>query len=480
MNDYDIVEYPHRPISQAHPDRFAVVAALHGVQPAPLSRSRVLELGCGSGGNLIPLADLHPDATFFGVDLSDAAIAQGRRRIDALGLPNLRLERMDVMDFPDDAGEFDYIIAHGLFSWVPQPVREKVLDICRRHLAPQGIAYVSYNAYPGCHLRAMWRDMMLFHTAQFDDRQDRIDQARQLIELVAHGTGRGDAAHLLAQEEHERCTETTDSGIFHDDLAPVWQPFHVHEFVALADRHGMQFAGEAIYGDMLPTGLDSAAIRVLAALEDGDPIRYQQYLDFFKLRRFRRTLLCRAGIELQRAAAPAALARCHFSAQIAAADVAEGAPPGSRAFRNRLNDVTVTTADPASQAVLDALDRAWPASLSFAELAAIAGNAQRLAASLLTYYGSSFLNIHLEPHRQVRVAGARPTVWRVARLESGFGKLVPHLHHGIVEIEEEGARRLLQMMDGTRTRAELGALCGGEAVLEHILERLAQAAVLVS
>lgn len=160
-NDYDAVEYPHAPITTADPDRIAVMGALFGMQPVAPSRCRVLELGCGSGGNLIPLADRHPDSTFFGVDLSPAAIAQGQRRIDALGLTNLRLEQMDVMDFPPAAGEFDFIVAHGLLSWVPPPVRDRVLAIAGRHLAPQGIAYVSYNAYPGCHLRAMWRDMML-------------------------------------------------------------------------------------------------------------------------------------------------------------------------------------------------------------------------------------------------------------------------------------------------------------------------------
>ena len=93
-----------------------------------------------------------------------------------------------------------------------KPVRDQVLAICRRHLAPRGIAYVSYNAYPGCHLRAMWREMMLFHTAQFDDPQDKIDQARGMLQMVAHGTGREDATHRLAQEEFSRCAESDRFG----------------------------------------------------------------------------------------------------------------------------------------------------------------------------------------------------------------------------------------------------------------------------
>jgi SAM-dependent methyltransferase len=479
MNDYDIVEYPHRPIAQAHPDRFAVVAALHGLEPAPLSTSRVLELGCGSGGNLIPLADLNPAASFFGVDLSDAAIAQGQKRIDALGLRNLRLAQMDVMDFPTDAGEFDYIIAHGLFSWVPQPVREKVLDICRRHLAPQGIAYVSYNTYPGCHLRAMWRDMMQFHTAQFDDRQTRIDQARSLIHLVAHGTGQDDAAHRLAQEEDARCAAIADSGIFHDDLAEVWQPFYIREFAGLAAAHALQFVGEAVLGDMLPVGIDGPAREALDALEQASPIAYQQYLDFFRIRRFRRTLLCRDGRPLRRRPDPDAMRRFHYSAQLERVAVDDPhAPPGSCAFRNRLNDVTVTTGDPLHAAALERLLGAWPSTLGFAALGVGDGDTSRFCAMLLDCLASSFLNVHLEGCSLPREAGERPEVWRVTRLEAALGNTLPSMHLGIVQIEDASVRRQLAACDGSHTRAELIREYGGAENLASILARAANSAIL--
>lgn len=477
MNDYDIVEYPHRPIAHAHPDRFAVVAALYGMQPAPLLTSRVLELGCGSGGNLIPLADLNPEASFFGVDLSDAAIAQGQKRIDALGLCNLRLAQMDVMDFPADAGEFDYIIAHGLFSWVPQPVREKVLDICRRHLAPQGLAYVSYNTYPGCHLRAMWRDMMQFHAAQFDDRQTRIDQARSLIHLVAHGTGQDDAAHRLAQEEDARCAAIPDSGIFHDDLAELWQPFYVREFAGLAAAHGLQFVGEAVFGDMLPVSIDGPAREALAALEQASPIAYQQYLDFFRIRRFRRTLLCRDGQVLRRRPDVDAMRRFHYSAQLERAAVDDpDAPPGSCAFRNRLNDMTVTTGDPAHAAALDRLMAAWPSTLDFAALGD--GDASRFCAVLLDCLASSFLNAHLEARCLPRESRERPEIWRVTRLEAALGNTLPSMHLGIVQIEDEAVRRQLARFDGSHTRAELARQCGGAENLASILARAAKSAIL--
>lgn len=480
-NDYDAVEYPHAPITTADPDRMAVMGALFGMQPVAPSRCRVLELGCGSGGNLIALADRHPGSTFLGIDLAPAAIAQGKRRIDALGLTNLRLEQMDVMDFPADAGRFDYIIAHGLLSWVPPPVRDRVLAIAGRHLAPRGIAYVSYNAYPGCHLRALWRDMMLYHSAQFEAPRDQIEQARRMVQLVAHGTGRDDAAHRLAQEESARLGETDAAVIFHDDLAPAWQPYYFHEFAALAAGHDMQFVAEATYSDMLPTGIDGAAAQALRAMQGADPLVFQQYLDFFKLRRFRRTLLCRTALQLQRTVDPALMMRFHYSAPIDPVEPPpQAAAPGALAFRNRHNDVTVTTRDPAAQAALRRLADAWPASLPFDELAAAAADPQALAATLHSYHAASFFNVHSEPRHAARRAGERPQVWHVARLEAALGPAIPHLHHGVIRVEDAATRGLLQAMDGTRSRDELAAAAGGVAALDQLLQRMASAAILLA
>ena len=481
MTEYDVVEYPHRPFAQFQPDRLAVLATLFGMQPQNPACCRVLELGCGSGGSLIPLADLLPDATFLGIDLAQTAIDQGRKRIDALALRNVRLEQMDLMDFPAEAGQFDYIIAHGLFSWVPEPVRTRVLRICQGHLAQDGIACISYNAYPGCHVRQMWRDMMLFHTAQFDDPRDKIDQARSILHLVAHGTRRDDAAHRLAKEEVARRSGMSDSSIYHDDLAPVWQPFLFHDFVSLAEGHGMQYLAEAIYRDMQSTSIGGDAAQVLQALQATDRIRYEQYLDFFRMRRFRQTLLCRQGVALHPEADVSRMAQFHYSAPLR--DVApqgDALPAGARAWRNDLNEVTATTDNPVGLAALAAIADAWPATVPFADMAAITGDRESLCPALHAYYASSLLNVHALPRMAVRVAGERPQVWRVARLEAALESSIPQLHLGTIELENEAIRGLLQLIDGTRTRSELEAAAGGRDALDSILRDMARKALLVS
>ena len=151
QSSYDQVPYPSYVHAQTHPDRLASIAVLFGITPAQVESARVLELACGQGGNLIPIACSFPKSTCLGIDLSEKQIASGREIIDRLGLPNIELQAESILDFRKEAGTFDYIIAHGVFSWVPGRVRDKILAICGQNLSPRGIAYVNYNTFPGWH-----------------------------------------------------------------------------------------------------------------------------------------------------------------------------------------------------------------------------------------------------------------------------------------------------------------------------------------
>src|SRR5437764_4888582 len=187
---YDVVDYPSHPLPQAHPDRLATLATLFGLRPAPVERCRVLEIGCGSGGHLLSLALQLPESRFVGVDLSETAIAHGNQARQALGLHNLTLHHADLMEFAPEDGPFDYVIAHGFYSWVPAAVRDRLLALSRAVLAPHGVVYVSYNTLPGCHLRRMLREMMLFHVRNLTDPEERIDQALALTRFLAEGAPR--------------------------------------------------------------------------------------------------------------------------------------------------------------------------------------------------------------------------------------------------------------------------------------------------
>ena len=160
---YDALPYQSLPFPQAHPDRLAGIATLLGLKPPAVETARVLELGAAAGGHLIPMAEQLPRGSFLGVDLSARQVADGQETIRALGLTNVELRPADLTGVDESFGTFDYILAHGVYSWVPEAVRDHLLRACRRNLAPNGVAYVSYNTLPGWSMRGMIRQMMAFH-----------------------------------------------------------------------------------------------------------------------------------------------------------------------------------------------------------------------------------------------------------------------------------------------------------------------------
>ena len=182
---YDAVAYPNWAHRRTHPRHLEAFATLLGMEPPPVPTCRVLELGCARGGNLIPQAEDLPQATFLGIDLSPRQIEQGQATINALGLRNIELRQGDILAIDDALGQFDYILCHGVFSWVPREVQEKILEVCRRNLASNGVALVSYNTYPGWRPIEAVRDVLRYQAAKFSDPRQQIEQAQAMLQFLA-------------------------------------------------------------------------------------------------------------------------------------------------------------------------------------------------------------------------------------------------------------------------------------------------------
>src|SRR5687768_10414730 len=197
--EYNQMPYPSAIYPQTHPDRLATIGTLFGLSPARVEKCRVLELGCGDGTNLVAMAATLPGSRFVGIDLATEPIGRGNQMAQAVGLRNVDLQARDILERKLD-GEFDFIIAHGLYSWVPAVVRDRILEICRDHLAPQGMAFVSYNAYPGNHLRDVARGMMQYHARNFSNPLQQIRQARGLLKLVSQARGQPDLFHKVVEQ----------------------------------------------------------------------------------------------------------------------------------------------------------------------------------------------------------------------------------------------------------------------------------------
>jgi methyltransferase-like protein/cyclopropane fatty-acyl-phospholipid synthase-like methyltransferase len=457
---YDAVAYPGYAYAQTHPDRLATQAALLGLHPAPVDRCRVLEIGCGDGGNLIPMALGLPGAELVGIDLAERPVARGTALARELGLANVTLRALDVRELPADLGPFDYVIAHGIYSWIPPEPRDALLAACGALLAPHGVAYVSYNAYPGSYLRDMARDVMLFHVRHLDDPATRVEQARALMQLVVDAQADTPYARVL-REHMERLLAHREWALFHDDLAAVNTPVYFHEFVEHAARHGLRFLAEA---ELAESRLPELPEHVAAALEQlpDDVVLREQYMDFVRNRMFRQTLLCREDVEPRWTIGPEALASLWIASPVRPAEsdgelVTYHGPRGS----------AIDTADPLLQRTLTILGRFWPQAVAFEDLVErarrasppprpLAADRTRLGEVLLRAAGASLVELHTHPPRVARRPGERPEASPLARLQAGRGDaVVTSLRHRSVRIEDPLAAFLLTRLDGTRDRAAL-------------------------
>ena len=154
---YNLIRYDNFPLPQTHPSRLHALGKMAGMNPPPIESCRVLELGASEGVNLIPMAHRFPRAEFIGIDLAAEPIERGKKFVREFGLGNLRLATMDLLDVGASFGTFDYILAHGLYAWTPEIVKDKILAIMGTQLSPQGIGFISYNTQPAGHIRRMVR-----------------------------------------------------------------------------------------------------------------------------------------------------------------------------------------------------------------------------------------------------------------------------------------------------------------------------------
>jgi SAM-dependent methyltransferase len=501
-SSYDAVPYDSLPFPQTHPSRLATVATLFGLTPPRVERCRVLELGCASGGNLVPMAEALPDSWFVGVDLSARQIADGDRTVRKTGLTNVSLRHASITDIDGAYGHFDYILCHGVFSWVPRAVQEKIFAVCADHLTPDGVAYVSYNTYPGWHMRGMIRDMMRYHALRFDAPAERIAQARALLDFLAQSAQKdGGAYGVLLRSELEFLKNQSDHYLYHEQLEDINDPMYFHAFAGRARGHGLRYLGEARISTMV-TGNFGADVQTTLANLSNDPVQTEQYLDFVRNRTFRETLLVRAERAPNWSVAPDRVYGLH----VAAGAKAVGKPVDLRSdapaqFRSRTG-MGVSATNPLFKAAMLALVEGWPGTVPFADLpgraagelgrAATATDRETLAAGLLSAYVSSdLIELHAAPVSFARAAGGRPVALVHARVSAADGQVrVANRRHEVVQLTDLSAR-LVPLLDGTRDRdalvdalahlAAAGALTvqkGGHPIADPLERRAALAATL--
>jgi len=511
QSSYDQVPYPSLPIRSTHPDHIASIAAMFGMAPASPDACRVLEIGCADGANLIPMAASLPNSQFIGVDLSAAQVALGQRVIDQLSLKNVTLRQLNVMDFGAEYGVFDYIIVYGVYSWAPHEVQDKILDICSQQLAPNGVAFISYNTYPGWHMRGAVRNMLWYHTRQFEDVQTRITQARALLHFLAEaapkiGKDADQQAYSIALDsEEKRIAKQSDSYMLHEHLEEYNEPLYFYQFAERIEKHDLQYVAEVEISSMTPDVLPKDVAQTIGRL-GSSVVATEQYLDFVRNRMFRQSLLCHKGIALERTWGIDLLHKMHIASPLKPlSEKPSILSPLNERFRGPTGTV-VSSSNPLNKAAIIYLSKIWPNAVKFDQLlreardrsqsvASVEADAQMLGDTLLKSLVVDLIELHLYQPRFVIEISERPLASVIARWQATYEERVTNQRHEAIEVDGL-MRAVLNYLDGQHDRAEIVRLLADiltqelepenkdgktlEQVLEAELHDIARAALLVA
>lgn len=448
-NAHDLVRYPDLPFPRTHPAALGAFAALFGKPYAPFAASRVLEIGCGGGVNLVNMALGAPASEFVGVDLAERPIALARAAATACGLANVTFHVQNILDMDASLGRFDYIVAHGVYAWVPPAVSQALMRVVGELLSPDGLAMISYNAYPGCRLRQTARDIMLTASRGVADPHEKLKIARAaLADQIAHWSEAEPYQRAMIGAARDMLEKPAEV-LFHDELTAFYEPRLLSDVVATAGEVGLDYLCDAqprLCAEAFFPSEKFAAARANAA---GDWARFEQLADFTEMRLFRSSIFCRGG------GADRRLEARRLRGLWASGDLEpvepDPAAPDSFAFRCE-GAARITTNNPKLARFLGELAAAFPASVALDA----AAEYPALAEYVLTLFVANAIRISTAPHWLTTNPGERPVASPLARFQAARGeKSLATLRHSALEPEGASTLLFVTLLDGTRTRDDL-------------------------
>lgn len=463
--DYDRLPYGSRPVPYAHPDVLYIRARRAGIDAVHPTEARVLELGCAEGGHIVPMAARMPGASFTGVDASHVQIELATELRDRLGLENLELVHADVREYTP-ASALDYVICHGVFSWVDDAARDRILELIGQSLSPSGVALVSYNVPAGWGVRSNLRRLLSRRVRDAASAPEGVDHMRGLLRLFASQSFVESPYGQLLKSVAAEALGHRDAYLVHEFLSPHNDALSYSEIHEQAARRGLVPIAE------LTRPADATIERdvreVIDAITD-DPLEREDLIDALFGRPFRATLFART--DAARAERDVAQ-RAWFASRLEPESTQPSFEPGDTEMFRAAGGVRVGVDDGLLKAALFVLERAKPGGLSFEALASGAiellrrrrvvkeergpTEAERaaLAEDLIALVDLDQLEVRARGFEVKPVVSATPRASTLARLEARTRGFVTDALHRPVRVDRAEAS-VLTLLDGSR---ELGTV----------------------
>lgn len=297
---YADLGYLSQPFPYASAPFLESYARLLGLSPAPASTARILEIGSSYGGNLISQALFYPQATFTGIEIAPTQVSVGKTYIDQLGITNLDLLEGDVNESHEHLGTYDYIIAHGFYSWVDEETKDNFLRLCKEHLAENGILYMSYNTYPGWHKMDSVRALLEFANKDVDtlNHREKVRHGKTVASklgalMLEYDTVKNQQGPFL--QSLRQTLQKQDCYVGHDHLEPVNTPVYFHQCIDHMTKHGFTYLCDCDLNLSFSDVYDETLRTKLQELAPHDPLAREQYIDFMLNAAFRKSLFTHKG-----------------------------------------------------------------------------------------------------------------------------------------------------------------------------------------
>ena len=462
---YDALPYDCRPIVGTAPEQLALASWIAGGPRPEWKSARVLEIGCGDGANLLPMAWFRPECELVGIDTSRAHIEAARAGAAELELENVRFELADVRAIGESLGEpFDFVVCHGVLSWVPFEARHGILAAIRERLAPGGVAYLSYNVFPGWKIRGMVRELLLGSVDHVPDLAARAHAARELAaELRELLPASPHPYAALMAHELDLVTRGSIPYVAHEYLSPDNWAYYFRELAGDAARHGLDYVGDARSAPH-HTGIPND-LRASLAKRGLDRISIEQTCDILCNRQFRASLFCHEGDRRAPPEPEEVIDSVYLVAQLTASEDEQGPrfqSPYGHDIRPR---------GPLTTAALGILAEAYPRGMSFETLVeravstvsnvggglVVPGHPKGgLRNIFLTTMGEGAVAMSLRGPDETE-ASAVPKLPAITRFESKLRTVVTTPNHEELVLQS-AERRVAVLADGTRSIEAIEAM----------------------
>jgi SAM-dependent methyltransferase len=460
---YDEVAYPTPIVPEMNPSRIRAAGILHGFTFPTVASSAVLEIGCGDGYNLLGIAAASPAAHHVGFDLSPLAIARGQTVLTAAALANAELVQGDILTWSRPQQTFDYILCHGVHSWVPPHVQDALLALIAAQLSPGGVAYVSHDALPAASAKLEIKKFLQLVIPAGASPSEKIARARQALpELARHQRPQ---SRLKAQLDSliAELPLFEDGYFFHDWLSEAYHPVSMQTLASKAATCGLQPIAEAAALDLFEP-VASAGLASFAA-SVGQGYAGKAYLgDILSgARMFRRTILARTD-----APPPSTADFSEISVTLRA--TVERDPSG--VIYRGPDNALFRPSTAAERHILQILADAAPAEVPYVDLLQHVPDPQVLQRVLTQICAIPVAAAYASEPSYCATPGERPLASPLTREMLSKLDFAATLRLNRLASRQGATQMFLGLCDGTRTRAMLAAdmsrLLGRDVPLQQI------------